>query len=184
MTQNEVERAAVVAWVKGLKCEYAAVLDKYEGKGTSEHDCCVVMLETVWKNIEGGSHWKNLGVGPDGCHGRRKGSDKMTTRHEPTASEKYVIVSCMDGCFYAGFLSSILPPVVLTRCRQLLRWNAKSWFDLAVEGPINADECLFSSAVERAYLFGVDEIVQCSKAAMWAILAVPRPGNCEVSNDG
>jgi len=108
----------------------------------------------------------------------------MTTRYEPTASEKYVIVSCGDGRYYAGFLSSILPPVVLTRCRQLLRWNAKSWFDLAVEGPVDLEDCLFSSAVERVYLFGVDEIVQCTKAAMWAILAVPRPVDCEVSSGG
>lgn len=107
----------------------------------------------------------------------------MTQNEDIRRDEKYVLVSCGHGRYYAGFLNSILPPVVLTRCRQLIRWNAKTWFDLAAEGPISPDECLFSSPVDKAYLFDVEEIVQCSKGAMWAIIAVPRPIDCEVSSD-
>lgn len=93
--------------------------------------------------------------------------------------ERYVIVRAGDKRYYAGYLESILPPVVLRRCRQLCIWNAKTWFDLAVEGPTEPEECLFSSPVSKAYITEVKEVVECSAKAALAIVAIPNPIDCE-----
>lgn len=93
--------------------------------------------------------------------------------------QKFVLVRTSDQRYYAGFTDSFVPPLILEGCRQLVRWNAKTWFDLAVEGPLDAQECLFSAAVKRAYLADAVEIVECSKRAMWAVMDVLSPDNCE-----
>lgn len=93
--------------------------------------------------------------------------------------ERYVIVRCVDTRCYSGFTRSIFPPVVLERCRSLLRWDAKTWFDLAVEGPLDPGECLFSSAAKRVYLSNVLEVIECTGTAKHALMAVPDPARCE-----
>jgi hypothetical protein len=103
-------------------------------------------------------------------------------KQEP--NERYVIVRCWDKRFYAGFTRSFQPPIVLEHCRLLVRWNAKTWFDLAIEGPTDPSDCLFSGKVERVYLADVIEIVVCTKRAMLAISAIQDPPDCESEGEG
>jgi hypothetical protein len=93
--------------------------------------------------------------------------------------ERYVIVRCFDTRCYSGFTRSIFPPVILERCRNLIRWNAKTWFDLAVEGPLDPGECLFSSEAKRVYLSNVLEVIECTGTAKHALITVPDPICCE-----
>lgn len=105
----------------------------------------------------------------------------MTTDKDPY--DKYVIVRCSDRQCYSGFAQSLLPPVVLDRCRNLIRWNAKTWFDLAVEGPLEPDLCLFSAAVKRAYLSNAIEVLECTTKAKFALIEVPDPVHCGDDGD-
>lgn len=90
-------------------------------------------------------------------------------------SKKAVVVQCSNGGMYFGYLVGAASDesVVLSDCRNCLRWDAsvKGYVGLAVTGPSRA--CFVGPASPEMTLFGIESVMTCTSAAIAAWESAP-----------
>ncbi len=86
----------------------------------------------------------------------------------------YVIVRTKNAGAFAGLFKKVVgDTVILEEARRLWYWSgAASLSELAARGVANPGECKFPIAV-KIQLFGIVEIINCSKEAQTSIEEVP-----------
>lgn len=87
--------------------------------------------------------------------------------------EKVIIRAEKAGVFFGEIKERSGQEVTLTNCRRLWYWNgAASLSQLAKEGVKNPKDCKFTVTIDEITVFGVIEIIPCTKEAIESINSV------------
>lgn len=87
--------------------------------------------------------------------------------------EKVIIRAEKAGVFFGEIKERSGQEVTLTNCRRLWYWNgAASLSQLAKEGVKNPEDCKFTVTIDEITVFGVIEIIPCTKEAIESINSV------------
>lgn len=87
--------------------------------------------------------------------------------------EKVIIRAEKAGVFFGEIKERSGQEVTLTNCRRLWYWNgAASLSQLAKEGVKNPKGCKFTVTIDEITVFGVIEIIPCTKEAIESINSV------------
>ena len=88
-------------------------------------------------------------------------------------TQKCIIRAEKAGVFFGEIKERTGQEVVMTNCRRLWYWNgAASLSQLAKEGVKNPKDCKFTVTIDEITVFGVIEIIPCTKEAIESINSV------------
>lgn len=85
----------------------------------------------------------------------------------------FIVRTDLAGVFFAKIKSRNGNEAVLTDCRKLFYWDGAAAIEqLANEGVKAPDNCKFTVAVKEMAVFGVIQIITCTKESITSIKAV------------
>ena len=88
--------------------------------------------------------------------------------------KKFLVRSEKAGVFFGEIKERIGNEVTMINVRRIHKWSgAASLSQLSLEGVKNPEECRFTMTVPEIVIFGVIEIIPCSKDAVNNINSVP-----------